>query len=494
MSTQPQKLSNKPNLAATLWTLTLLGVLIGGYLTHPLWGGHIDALVTSFKAQPAADAGHAGHDGGAHADHDEASHADHDEPTSSGMEDSLKLTELQQRNLGLKTGVVEVSDFVKHTIVQAVVVDRPGRSKVQIAAHAAGIVTDVFQLERQVVEPGMPLLKMRMIHEDVVGLQTDFLDALSKRDMLNTELERLEQIGTEIIAGKRLINKRNELDLANSTLQSLQQSLILHGVDEEELEKIQTNRQLIQNETVVVPPHPPRDKSRVLATPRYHVQSINVNRGQTVQLGQTMLTLADYSLLYVKGMAFEDDAAQLMQLAQSVNENRSVSVIVDGGPNAAGDKADSNRLELNLESVADTIDPDSRQLNFYLELPNESADQGPVEFGLTSNEPQFVSWKFRPGQRMQVMIPGNQSMKDKIILPTSAVVIDGPNAFVFERNGDHFDRLEVEVLYRDSNQVVLENDGALVGATIAFEGAYRMHLALKNESGGGFDPHAGHSH
>ena len=491
MSTQPQNLNKKSTLAATLWTLALLGVLIGGYLTYPIWGPHIDALVTSFKAQPAADAGHAGHDGGAHADHDDSSHADHDAPASAGMEDSIRLTELQQRNLGLKTGVVEVSDFVKHTIVQAVVVDRPGRSKVQITAHAAGIVTDVYQLERQVVEPGVPLLKMRLIHEDIVRLQTDFLNALSKKDMVNRELKRLNQIGTEIIAGKRMIAKRNELDLAESSLQSLRQSLKLHGVDEEEIDKMQTDRQLIQEETVVVPPYQQRLQSLALAPPSYHIQSINVNRGQTVDLGQMMVTLADYSLLYVKGMAFEDDANQLAQLA---NQNRPVSVIVDDGSSTTGEKIGSGRLELNVESVADTIDPESRELNFYLELPNELSDRGAAEIGQTSSEPQFVSWKFRPGQRMQVLIPGNQSMENKIVLPTSAVVIDGPNAFVFEQNGDHFDRLEVEVLYRDNNQVVIENEGALVGATIAFKGAYRMHLALKNEGGGGFDPHAGHSH
>jgi len=34
----------------------------------------------------------------------------------------------------------------------------------------------------------------------------------------------------------------------------------------------------------------------------------------------------------------------------------------------------------------------------------------------------------------------------------------------------------------------------LVGSTLAMSGAYEMHLALKNQAGGGVDPHAGHNH
>jgi len=66
--------------------------------------------------------------------------------------------------------------------------------------------------------------------------------------------------------------------------------------------------------------------------------------------------------------------------------------------------------------------------------------------------------------------------------------------FVFEQNGNHFDRLAVHVVYRDKDAVVVENDGKLIGSTLALSGAYQMHLAIKNKAGGGVDPHAGHNH
>ncbi len=145
-------------------------------------------------------------------------------------------------------------------------------------------------------------------------------------------------------------------------------------------------------------------------------------------------------------------------------------------------------LDLQFQSIADQVDLQSRALRFYLLLPNRLMDASDQ---LTNS---FVAWRYRPGQRMEAKIPTSSVMKNKIVLPPDAVVIEGPNAFVFEQNGDNFDRIDVQVLYRDKDTVVLENDGQLIGSMIAMNGAYQMHLALKNQSGGAIDPHAGHNH
>ena len=187
-------------------------------------------------------------------------------------------------------------------------------------------------------------------------------------------------------------------------------------------------------------------------------------------------------MLYVEGKAFEDDSERLVQAA---DQGASIQV----APASGSDSADEV-LDLQVQSVANEVDRQSRALKFYLLLPNRLT--GKSATGATSKK--FISWKYRPGQRMEVRIPTTQVMKNKIVLPPDAVVIEGPNAFVFEQNGDNFDRIDVHVLYRDKDTVVLENDGQLVGSIIALNGAYQMHLALKNQSGGAIDPHAGHNH
>ena len=194
-----------------------------------------------------------------------------------------------------------------------------------------------------------------------------------------------------------------------------------------------------------------------------------------------MAQLADHCLLYIEGKAFEDDAQRLVAAA----DNGSTIQVV---PTSGGNETDKV-LNLKVQSVANEIDQQSRALKFYLLLPNQLSTSKSQ-----SQEKQFVAWKYRPGQRMEAKIPTSSLMENKIVLPPDAVVIEGPNAFVFEQNGDNFDRIDVHVLYRDKDNVVLENDGQLVGSIIAMNGAYEMHLALKNQSGGAIDPHAGHNH
>jgi multidrug efflux pump subunit AcrA (membrane-fusion protein) len=95
---------------------------------------------------------------------------------------------------------------------------------------------------------------------------------------------------------------------------------------------------------------------------------------------------------------------------------------------------------------------------------------------------------------MQLEVPVEE-YRERIVLPADAVAQDGVENYVFRANGDHFDREPVHVEYRDPQWVVVANDGTLFpGDRVAMSAAQQLQLALKNKSGGGIDPHAGHSH
>jgi hypothetical protein len=67
--------------------------------------------------------------------------------------------------------------------------------------------------------------------------------------------------------------------------------------------------------------------------------------------------------------------------------------------------------------------------------------------------------------------------------------------YVYRQNGEQFEQVPVHVEYRDRESVVVANNGSLFpGDIVAGQGAYQIHLALKNKAGGGVDPHAGHQH
>ena len=81
------------------------------------------------------------------------------------------------------------------------------------------------------------------------------------------------------------------------------------------------------------------------------------------------------------------------------------------------------------------------------------------------------------------------------MLPAEAVVEDGPESYVFREDGEHFHRCPVHVEYRDQFNVVLaEGNDIWPGDRVAMNGAQQLQVALKNKSGGGIDPHAGHNH
>jgi hypothetical protein len=139
--------------------------------------------------------------------------------------------------------------------------------------------------------------------------------------------------------------------------------------------------------------------------------------------------------------------------------------------------------------AASKIDPESRTLHFYVTLPNVIESDNELEDGR-----RFVSWRFRPGQRLQLQIPV-ETLPNRIVLPAGAIAQEGAETFVFTPNGDHFDRRAVHVEHKDQRTVVIANDGALFpGTGVVVSGAQQLQLQLKNKSGGGIDPHAGHSH
>ncbi|MFO7906287.1 MAG: efflux RND transporter periplasmic adaptor subunit, partial [Pirellulaceae bacterium] len=145
--------------------------------------------------------------------------------------------------------------------------------------------------------------------------------------------------------------------------------------------------------------------------------------------------------------------------------------------------------DLQILYVDNTVDLASRALRFYVRLTNEL-----VRNEQTDDGHRFIGWRFKPEQRVQLRVPVER-WQNRIVLPVDAVVKEGAEWFVFVQHGDHFERKAVHVEYRDQQWVVLEREGSVLPEDVVVaSGAYQMHLAMKNKSGGGVDPHAGHNH
>ncbi|MCY2982394.1 MAG: efflux RND transporter periplasmic adaptor subunit [Planctomycetota bacterium] len=436
---------------------------------------------------------HAGPNHDAHG-HDAHAHDDHKEPATG---DFLDLSEAAKKNLGLTEAYLPpiALQSYQHTIsVPAIVVDRPGRTRLPISATMTGIVTHIHAVSGEAVEPGDLILEMRLTHEDLVTAQKDYLQSLGDRDIELKEIARIEGAANSgAISNKTLLDRQYSRDKLDSLLRSQREALRLHGLTDVQIATIESDRRLLAEMKVYAPgpdEHTEEEHNsgivHSVASRRPQtkhtlvLQDIQVQKGQSVSAGETLCILADYEELLIEGQAFENEAGMIAKAKSA------------GWPlsSVAGAGADVERIEnLSLSWLNNEIDPATRTFKFFVTLNNEILDDLRNPSGQ-----RHVAWKYRVGQRMQLGVPVAQWV-DQIVLPIDAVVRDGVESFVFRRNGDRFNRIAVHEKHRDQSHVVIENDGAIFpGDVVALRGAHQMQMAVKSKSGAAVDPHAGHSH
>jgi membrane fusion protein, heavy metal efflux system len=427
--------------------------------------------------EPDAHAGespeeHAKHAGEAPDAHKATKH-EHNEATS------VALSREAQANVGIQTTKVELKPFERTITVPAMIVEQPGRSRVQIAAPLTGVVTHIYPTQGEAVAPGQPLFDLRLTHEEVVEAQGAFLQTAEELDVVGREITRLEQVTAEgAVAGKQLLERKYEQQKLNATLRSQRQRLLLHGLSASQVDRILAKRKLLSEMTVFVPM--PAAASNKTA-PTLQVEKLIVDQGQHVKAGDLLCLLADYSELCVQGKAFEQD---MPALDHAANLDWRVTAVIP-----SNDRQRQTVPNLKIVSLANTVDTDSRAFLFFVQLPNKLIRDRTTEDGR-----RFCAWQFKPGQRVELQVPVER-WNDRIVLPRDAVVQDGAESYVFEKVDNHFDRRPVRVVYRDQYSAVLDAGGAIKpGQTVVIASAYRIHQAMKNKAGGAPDPHAGHNH
>jgi len=313
-------------------------------------------------------------------------------------------------------------------------------------------------------------------------VQTEFLRTVEELDVARRELARLEKVAADgAIAGKAVLERKYDQQKLEGIFRAQRQALLLHGLSAEQIDQIVSSRTLLQTLTIRAPA---RENDSPAAQPPtwLQVQELKVSQGSYVTAGTVLCRLADHAELYIEGRAFEQDIEAITSAAA-----KGFAVCASLGAETTGQRQTIEGLKILY--LDDQVDAQSRVFRFYVSLPNRLAGEN-----ATLDGRRFVSWRFRPGQRVEIKVPVER-WDDRIVLPVDAVAQDGAEYYVFEYNDGHFDRRAVHVEYRDQDWVVIANDGALCpGVMISQSAAHQMQVALKNKSGGAVDPHAGHNH
>ena len=375
---------------------------------------------------------------------------------------------------------IELGDFERTMTLPGIIIEQSGRSQIHVTSPLTGIVSEIRIVPGEAVEPDSTMFRIRLTHEDVVTAQRDYLLTVENLAVVDRELARLEGLGEGVIAGKRVLEQKYEKQKLEASLLASGQALLMHGLSTEQVAEIRKTRKLLQSITVRAPDHN-HEAGGCGGDHLFHVQQIAVSPGEQVEAGRELCVLADHCELMIEGRAFEDDAASLRI---AMKDGWDVKATLLGG------KGKSEQIDgLKLMYLADKIDPDTRAFHFYLRLPNQIVlDQ------VSPTGHRFLEWHYKPGQRLELAVPVER-WTDRIVLPVDSVVEEGAEMYVYRQNGSTFERVPIHVEYRDRKSVVVAKDGALFpGDVVAGRGAYQIHLALKNKSGGAIDPHAGHNH
>ena len=397
----------------------------------------------------------------------------------------LKMSEQARKNLGLVAKAAKPELYWRTIEVPGAIVDRPGRSDRGVTSPAVGAVTEVHAFPGDTVKPGDRLFTLRLFSEYLQNTQSELFKATREIQLITEQHTRLEGfVKTGAVPESKLIELESQLRRQATLIQSYRQDLLTRGLNPEQIERVAEGT-FVSTIDVVAPPtiNPANTKSEIQPVVvhaaggeseglAYEVQELIVELGQQVQAGQLLSTLANHQSLFIEGHAFKREASFLAKAAENNWRVQCTFAEDDDVEWPAVDQV------LEIRHLANSIDPASRTFDFFIPLENQSRSY--EKDGQT-----FIVWRFRPGQRVRLQIPVEE-LRDVIVLPSAAIVREGPEAYVFQQNGDLFNRLSVHVLHEDRLQIVVANDGSVKpGFYLAQSSAASLNRVLKAQAASG---------
>ncbi|MBC7815741.1 MAG: efflux RND transporter periplasmic adaptor subunit [Planctomycetaceae bacterium] len=426
----------------------------------------------------------------------------------------LKLSPQARKNLGLVAKAAKPQTYWRTIQVPGTIVDRPGRSDRGVTAPAVGAVVQVHAFPGDTVKPGDRLFTLRLFSEYLQNTQSELFKATRETELLNEQRVLLAKAAKSgAVAETKLIELDNQLRRQSAAIQAYRQDLLTRGLKAEQIDEV-TEGNFVSTIEVVAPPSDFRfsiddfrlkgkgssepeaaptavpienqkskienptavpienHKSKIETPAAYEVQDLKVDLGQQVQAGELLSVLSNHHSLYLEGHAFKQEAPFLEKAAQSGWPIQVEFAEDDGEHWPALDQT------FQIRHLANAIDTASRTFDFFIPLTNQSR-------GYEKDGKTFVVWRFRPGQRVRLHVPVEE-LKDVLVLPSAAIVREGPEAYVFRQNGDLFNRINVHVLHEDRLNVVLANDGSVTpGLYLAQNAAASLNRVLKAQAASG---------
>jgi len=342
----------------------------------------------------------------------------------------VKLTGEQMQSLGIKTMALPAPLTSGRNTLTGRVVAAPGSQEV-VSSPIRGLVTQLYVQPFQAVRTGAPLL--RLSSPELGQLQLQLLQAQSRTVLAQQTAKREDALVSEgIIAQRRAVEAQAALREAEAALQQAKSALRLSGMSSAAIDGVAKSGV-------------PQDAIMISAPRAATVTEIEVKAGQRVEAATALLQLSQVDALAVEIQ---------IPVAESANWPVGGEVeLPDGGAKA------------KITGVSPVVAPNSQMALLRATL-NKRGDKGRTPL---------------PGELVSVVLSGARAAGWEV--PQSAVIHDGPQAYVFVQVGDAFEARAVTVSQAVPGQVRVS--GPLKAAEqIAVSGLVALKAAWLNPAGG----------
>ncbi len=293
--------------------------------------------------------------------------------------ESVEVTEAQMNAADIKLGVFEKKNL--RTSVKANgILELPPQNKATISAILGGTIKEILITEGEFVKEGQTLALLE--NPEFIEVQQEYLESLSRYELLEKEYERKKKLYTESISsGKEFQETEAEYHSTISKLSSLKAKLDLLNLPEEEVStgKIFTS----------IP---------VKAPIQGYIRNIQVNIGMYSEPQKNMFEIVDNHHIHIDLLVYETDINKIKKGQKVLFQVSNI-----------GDK----ELEAKIFAVGKSFEDELKAVRIHAEIQNQDNDLIPGMY-----------------------VDGRIIVDDyeTYTLPESAIIREGESAYIFVKS------------------------------------------------------------
>jgi cobalt-zinc-cadmium efflux system membrane fusion protein len=329
-----------------------------------------------------------------------------------------------------KNEVVKYQD-IGETLMIPGRLETQNRKLAKIGSPITGRVSDLYVSLGDVVKKGQVLAKVNSI--ELTQTQLTLIKSTQLIGLKTKAVERAKLLfEADVISKAEMLRIENELDAVKADYRASRDQLMVLGMNEKALEKLESSGQINSYGDVI---------SRFDGI----IISRAINLGQIVNPQDNLFHVADLTTLWAVANIPE-------QQASFIQKDEVVTIEIP----ALGNK----KIDAKIIFEGSIVDPETRTVLVRTEIDNQSL----------SLKPDMLTSMYIQSKKVS-----------RLAVPTAAVVRENDRNYVFIQNSPKTYRLrEVQLGHKDGNLITILS-GIAEGETIISDGAFHLNSERKKK-------------